>query len=96
MAIFINDLFDFFWLDTVPGDVLNVRVIPLRLQLPELHSLRLAQGNAAFEVLTLAFSPAFRDKLLFIESLEFRQCDCLFRTLILADSRDPRKPQGEA
>jgi hypothetical protein len=34
MAIFINDLFDFFRLYTVPGNVLNVVVIPLRLQLP--------------------------------------------------------------
>ena len=33
-SILINDLFDFFWLHTVPGNVLNVVVIPLRLQLP--------------------------------------------------------------
>jgi len=52
MAIFINDLFDFFWLYTVPGNMLNVVVIPLRLQLPELHGLKLAQGNAGFEALT--------------------------------------------
>jgi hypothetical protein len=37
MTIFINDLFDFFWLYTVPGNVFNVVLIPLRLQLPELH-----------------------------------------------------------
>jgi len=42
MAIFINDLFNFFWLYTVPGNVLNVVVIPLRFQLPELHRLKLA------------------------------------------------------
>jgi len=49
MAIFINDLFDFFWLYTVPGNVLNVVVIPFRLQLPEPHRLRLAQRSASFE-----------------------------------------------
>lgn len=49
MAIFINDLFDLFWLNPVPGNVFNVVVIPLRLQLPELHRLKLAQENAAFE-----------------------------------------------
>jgi len=52
MAIFINDLFDFFWLYTVPRNVLNVVVIPLRLQLPEMHRLKLAQGYAGFEALT--------------------------------------------
>ena len=52
MAIFINDLFDFFWLYTVPGNVLNVVVVPLRLQLPESHRLRLAQGSAGFEAPT--------------------------------------------
>jgi hypothetical protein len=52
MAIFINDLFDFFWLYAVPGNVFNVIVIPLRLQPPELHRLKLAQGNPAFEALT--------------------------------------------
>jgi hypothetical protein len=41
MAVLINDFFDFFWLYTVPGNVLDVVVIPLRLQLPESHSLRL-------------------------------------------------------
>ena len=56
MAIFIKDLFDFFWLYTVPGNVLNVVVIPLRLQLPELHRLKLAQGNAGFEALTTEVS----------------------------------------
>ena len=56
MAIFINDLFDFFWLYTVPGNVLNVVVIPLRLQLPELHRPKLAQGNAGFETLTFDMS----------------------------------------
>lgn len=52
MAIFINDLFDFLWLYTVPGNMLNVVLIPLRLQLPKLHRLKLAQGNAGFEALT--------------------------------------------
>ena len=52
MAIFINDLFDFFWFDAVPGNVLNILVIPLRLQLPELHRFKLAQGNAGFEALS--------------------------------------------
>jgi hypothetical protein len=52
MAIFIDDLFDFFYLYAVPGNVLNVVVIPLRLQLPELHRPKLAQGNAGFEALT--------------------------------------------
>ena len=52
MTIFINDLFDFFWLYTVPGNVFNVVLIPLRLQLPELHRVKLAQGNAGFESLT--------------------------------------------
>ena len=56
MAIFINDLFDFFWLYTVPGNVLNVVVIPLRLQLPELHGLKLAQENAGFEALTCEYT----------------------------------------
>ena len=51
MAIFINDLFDFFWLHIVPGNVLNAVVIPLRLQLPELQRLKLAQGSASFEAL---------------------------------------------
>lgn len=49
MAIFKNELFDFFWFDAVPSNLLNVIVIPLRLQLPELHKLKLAQGNAGFE-----------------------------------------------
>ena len=80
----------------MPGNVLNVGVIPLRLQLPELHRLRLAQGNAAFEVLTLAFSPALGDKLPFIERLKLRQCRCLFGTLVFTDSRDPCKAQREA
>jgi len=53
MAIFINDLFDFVWLYTVPGNVLNVVVIPLRLQLPKLHTLKLAQGRAGFEALPI-------------------------------------------
>jgi len=52
MAIFINDLFNFFWLYIVLGNVLNVVVIPLRFQLPELHRLKLAQGYAGFEALT--------------------------------------------
>jgi len=52
MAIFINDFFDFFWLYTVPGNVLDVVIIPLRLQLPELHRHKLAQGNAGFEALS--------------------------------------------
>jgi hypothetical protein len=52
MAVFINDLFDFFWFDAVPGNVLNILVVPLRLQLPELHRLKLAQGNAGFEALS--------------------------------------------
>ena len=73
----------------MPGNVLNVGVIPLRLQLPELHRLRLAQGNAAFEVLTLAFSPALGDKLPFIERLKLGQRRCLFGTLVFTDSRDP-------
>ena len=51
-TIFIDDLFDFFWLYIVPGNVLNVVVVPLRLQLLELHRLKLAQGNAGFEALT--------------------------------------------
>ena len=51
MAIFINDFFDFFWLYTMPGNVINVVVIPLRLQFPELHRLKLAQGSAGFEAL---------------------------------------------
>jgi hypothetical protein len=37
----------------VPGNVLNVVVIPFRLQLPELHRLKLAQGNAGFEAIAL-------------------------------------------
>jgi hypothetical protein len=53
MAIFINDLFDFVRLYTVPGNVLNVIVIPLRLQLPKLHTLKLAQGSAGFEALII-------------------------------------------
>jgi len=52
MAIFINDLFDFFWLYIVPGNVLDVVVIPLRLQLPKLHRLKLAQEIAGFEAPT--------------------------------------------
>jgi hypothetical protein len=65
MTIFINDLFDFFWLYTVPGNVFNVVLIPLRLQLPELHKLKLAQGNAGFEALTysvLSIRPVGRGK----------------------------------
>jgi hypothetical protein len=50
VAVLINDLFDFFWLYTVPGNVLDVVVIPLRLQLPEAHRLRLAQRSASFEL----------------------------------------------
>ncbi|MFQ5830896.1 MAG: hypothetical protein ACE5JD_17320 [Candidatus Methylomirabilia bacterium] len=42
MAVFINDLFDFFWIHTVPGIVLDVVVVPLRPQLPELHGLMVA------------------------------------------------------
>jgi hypothetical protein len=49
VAVLINDLFNFFWLYTVPGNVLNVVVVPLRLQLPKAHRLRLAQGSAVFE-----------------------------------------------
>jgi hypothetical protein len=49
MTIFINDLFDLFWFDAVPGNVLKIVVIPLRLQLPESHRLRLAQGYTGFE-----------------------------------------------
>lgn len=49
MAVFINDLFDFFWLHTVPGNVLDVVVVPLRLQRPELHGLRVAQGTVGFD-----------------------------------------------
>lgn len=52
MAIFINDFFDLFWFDTMPGNVLNIMVIPFRLQLPESHRLKLAQGNAGFEALS--------------------------------------------
>lgn len=37
----------------MPGNVLNVVVIPFRLQLPELHRLKLAQGNAGFEAIAL-------------------------------------------
>jgi hypothetical protein len=54
MAIFINDLFDFFWLNTVPRNMLNVVVVPLRPQLPELHRLKLAQGRVGFEALIIA------------------------------------------
>ena len=43
-----------------------------------------------------SLSPAFGDKLSFIKSLEFGQRRCLFGTLVVADSRDPRKAQGEA
>jgi hypothetical protein len=53
MAIFINDLFNFFWFDAVSGYVIDVVIIPLRLQLPELHRHNLTQGNAGFEALTL-------------------------------------------
>jgi len=42
IAIFINDLFDFFWLYAMPGNVLKIVVIPLRLELPELHRFTLA------------------------------------------------------
>ena len=49
MTIFINDFFDLFWFDAVPSNMLKVVVIPLRLQLPESHRLRLAQGDAGFE-----------------------------------------------
>jgi len=49
MAVLINDLFHFFWLYTVPRDMLDVVVVPLRLQLPEAHRLRLAQETAGFE-----------------------------------------------
>jgi len=56
MAIFINGLFDFFWLYTVPGNVINVVVIPLRLQFPELHRPKLAQGNAGFEAQTIEYT----------------------------------------
>ena len=49
MAVLINDLFDFFWLHTVPGNMLDVVVVPLRLQLPELHRLRVAQGTVGFD-----------------------------------------------
>jgi hypothetical protein len=66
MAIFINDLFDFFWFDAVPGNVLNVIVIPLRLQLPELHKLKLAQGTAGFE--------AFSDRAYAARRLPDTQC----------------------
>jgi hypothetical protein len=49
MAVLINDFFHFFWLYTVPGNVPDVVVVPLRLQLPELHKLKLAQETAGFE-----------------------------------------------
>ncbi len=59
MAIFINDLFDFLWLYSVPGNVLNVIVIPLRLQLPKMHTLKLAQGSPGFEALTITCQEHF-------------------------------------
>src|SRR3989338_6435362 len=48
MAVLINDLFYFFWLYTVPGNVFDV-VVPLRLQLPESHRLKLPQKTASFD-----------------------------------------------
>ena len=48
VAVFINDLFDLFWLYTVPRNVFDVVVVPFRLQLPKLHDLRLAQRSVAF------------------------------------------------
>lgn len=50
---FLRHLFDFFWLYTVPGNMLNVAVIPLRIQLPKLHRLKRAQVSAGFEAVTL-------------------------------------------
>ncbi|MGH7794916.1 MAG: hypothetical protein ACREQ2_08460, partial [Candidatus Binatia bacterium] len=52
MAIFIDDLFNFFRLYAMSGNVLNVVVVPLRRHLPQLHGLKLAQGSAGFEALT--------------------------------------------
>ena len=49
MAVLINDLFDFFWLYTVPGNVFDIVVVPLRLQLPESHRLKLPQKTASFD-----------------------------------------------
>lgn len=49
MAVLINDFIHFFRLYTVPGNVFDVVVVPLRLQLPELHKLKLAQETAGFE-----------------------------------------------
>jgi len=49
MAVLINYFFDFLWAYTVPGNVLDVVVVPLRLQLPESHRLRLPQRTASFD-----------------------------------------------
>src|SRR3989338_1384705 len=49
MAVLINDLFHFFWLYTVPGNVFDIVVVPLRLQLPESHRLKLQQKTASFD-----------------------------------------------
>ena len=49
MAVLINDFFHFFRLYAVSGNVPDVVVVPLRLQLPELHKLKLAQETAGFE-----------------------------------------------
>ena len=57
VAIFINDLFDFFWLYAVAGNVLTVVVVPLRLQLPESYSLRLPQRTASFDSSNVAIEP---------------------------------------
>ncbi len=56
VAIFINDLFDFFWLYAVAGNVLTVVVVLLRLQLPESHSLRLPQRTASFDSSNVAIN----------------------------------------
>ena len=56
VAVLINNLFDFFWLYAVPRNVPDVVVVPLRLQLPESHRLKLAQGSAGFEALTSEYA----------------------------------------
>jgi hypothetical protein len=44
-----NDLFDFFWLYTVSPDMFNIVVVPLRLQRPKSHCVKLAQQAVGFE-----------------------------------------------
>jgi len=59
MAVLINYFFDFFWLYTVPGNVLDVVVVPLRLQFPEAHRLRLSQRTASFDSSNAVLSRAY-------------------------------------